>query len=144
MDRPHNATIKKLASRIHILRALKYTLSKKFLIQIYAAYFLSRLDSLSPILQLLTKKDVEKINAIVKRAHRIICGHDSQDNCLPQFSIRCSNIVNQLFIVITNNESHIYMIFSQNDLRKLIDSSSPHQYQLLFKFVYHAWSHQSQ
>ena len=103
-----NNTIKKLASQIHILRVLKSTLSKKYLLQVYAAYFQSRLDSLFPILQSLTKKDLSKLNAIVKRAHWIICGQDAR--IVAYHTIQSDAIINiadHLFYAITTNKSHI-------------------------------------
>ena len=48
-----------------------------------------------------------KLNAIVKRAHWIICGQECKDKCLPDFSARCNSIANNLFYSITINKSHI-------------------------------------
>jgi hypothetical protein len=99
--------LRKLASRIHVLRVLKNTLTQKQLIQVYAAYFQSYFDSLFPFFSNLSEKDISKIDSITKRAHRIICNSECKANCLPDTRLRCKNLAGNLFNSISANNSHL-------------------------------------
>ena len=65
--------ISKLSSRLHILRILKNSLTKKDIIIAYCAYFQSILDYNFPLSDSFTSKDKSRIQCVINRAHRIIC-----------------------------------------------------------------------
>jgi Reverse transcriptase (RNA-dependent DNA polymerase) len=102
-----NLIISKLSSRLHILRVLKNTLTKKDLLIIYYAYFQSILDYNFPLISSLTKKDISRVNSITKRAHRIICGSTCENKCFPNFKDRSNLLSQNLFTHVINEPSHI-------------------------------------
>ena len=102
-----NSLLKKLSSRIHILRILKNSLSKPHLINVYFAYLQSLIDYLFPIFNNLTSHQINSIASITKRAHRIICGWNCSNNCLPNIEERCSTLASNLFRKVAKDANHI-------------------------------------
>jgi len=72
--------IKKSSQRIHILRQLRTTLSKKDLVTLYKSTILSIVNYASALYVNLPKKLNSKLNGIGKRCHRVIC--DPSCRCL--------------------------------------------------------------
>ena len=102
-----NIIIKSASSRLHILRLLKKTLTKQHLINLYYAFIQTLFNYSFPIHSHITIKELNKITSIKHRAHRIICGTDCKDNCLPSFQ-DCSQVISSsLFNKIALNPQHI-------------------------------------
>ena len=102
-----NAIVKKLSSRIHLLRILKTSLSKMQLIQVYYSYIQSLIDYLFPIINNLTSHQINDLFLVTKRAHRIICGWNCSDKCLPDFKERCNTLALKLFQKAAADPAHI-------------------------------------
>ena len=75
--------IKKMSSRLHILRIAKPIMSKKHLIVIYNGFIQSIYDYCFPIYFNFTENEIKRLSSIRKRAHNIICGSTCSENCLP-------------------------------------------------------------
>ena len=100
-------TIAKLSSRLHILRLLKNTLTKKELIQVYNALIQSVIDLQFPIHMSFTSKDLARIGNLTKRAHQIICNYTCEEKCLPDMKVRWENLSSKLFTNINKDSRHI-------------------------------------
>ena len=98
--------IKKISSRLQLIRMLKNSLTKAQLINVYFAYIQSLIDYLFPIVYNLTLKDINTVNSLIKRSHGIICGWTCTQDCLPDFHQRCKILSINLFKKAMNDCDH--------------------------------------
>jgi Reverse transcriptase (RNA-dependent DNA polymerase) len=99
--------IKTLSSRVHIFRLLKHALTKSHLINLYFGIFQSLLDYSFPIYYSINEKSIQRLTSIQNRVHRVICGHECKDGCLPDIISRRNSLSNNLFQSILNSPDHI-------------------------------------
>ena len=99
--------ISTLSARLHLLRILRNVLSKHNLMIVYYAHFQSVLDYNFTLISSFNKKDIYRVNCLIKRAHRVICGPECSSNCLKDFETRCLKLKSNLFQKILNNENHV-------------------------------------
>jgi len=102
---------KAFARRVHSLRVLKSTPSKKELLIVYNGLIGSLLDYAAPIFMNATIKNDDLLNSCVKRAHKIICGPNCKMNCIPDIASRRLTLSMNYFLKIINNENHILRPF---------------------------------
>jgi ribonucleases P/MRP protein subunit RPP40 len=99
--------LRTLSSRIHIFRLLKHSLTKAHLINLYFGIFQSLLDYSFPIYYNINDKTIQRLTSIQARVHKVICGTQCKDNCLPGILSRRDMLSSNLFINIINNPNHI-------------------------------------
>ena len=103
-----NFVIKKASKNLHLLRILKRTLAKKQLTQLYSALVQSILEYGSSVyVGSIKSSDKSKISKTVSRAHRIICGPNCSQNCLPNLDLRRMNSAYNLYTSALNDNAHI-------------------------------------
>ena len=75
-DHQIDSVCRKASQRIFILKRLKTLLSPRDLIKIYNALILSVLDYNSPVMVGMPNKNLNCLEKVRKRCHRLICGAD--------------------------------------------------------------------
>ena len=86
---------------------LKNVLTKTELIMVYQAFIQSIIDINYPIFNNFTNQDITRIEAITKRAHKIICNSECRQDCLPNFKTRWEILSCNLFNNIPQDKNHI-------------------------------------
>lgn len=103
-----NYSVKKASRHLYLLRMLRPFVIKKDLTIIYNALIQSILDYGSQLyVGSITTVDGEKINKLVRRAHRIICNNDCRGDCLPNQNIRRQQKSKNLFSQALRNINHV-------------------------------------
>jgi len=109
--------IKRTSKHLYLLRKLRNTLSKKNLISIFYAFVLSILEYSFCTYGSLPDKSIKKLNSQIKRCHRIICGNDCHEPCLPTFQHRQNEAIRKLFLHAYKDPSHRLHSIIPNILR---------------------------
>lgn len=76
------------SNRLYALRVLKPIIDRRELIDVYKGLILSIMDYCSPLMIGLLNKDMQKLERIQRRAHRIICGDDCCCSLFPDLQNR--------------------------------------------------------
>ena len=80
--------IRNTSRRFYALRVLKPTLTKLELRNVYYALIRSLLEYCTPLFLGASLYDVKRLNAVQRRFHRLMCGHECVENCLPSLESR--------------------------------------------------------
>jgi hypothetical protein len=127
-----NQLIKKISTRLHIIRSLKFSLPPSQLLLIYKGIIQSLIDYCLPIQFNLSKKEINRIILIQKRAHRIICGPDCVLDCIPNFYERrmtlSSNFLNRILTIDNHIIKDIVPLKSQRSGRLILPSVTTNKY----------------
>jgi len=103
-----NYCVKKASRHLHLLRILRPFIKKDDLTIIYYSMIQSIIDYGSQLyVGAITNVDNEKINKLVRRAHRIICGNECQGNCLPDQVVRRHQKSLKLFSLAILDINHV-------------------------------------
>ena len=112
-----NYLVKTASSRIHILRLLRNCLPKQHLLQIYMGLIQSIFDYSFPLYSNLTCKDTSKLNSVATRAHKIICGAQCKEKCLPDYTTRSEILSQTLFAAAIKNEHILHALLLKTSIR---------------------------
>jgi len=89
----HIDALTKVSSRkLYAVRILRPYLSNDELKRVFFAVVRSVLEYCAPLLVGLSVNDAKKIERIQRRFHRILCGDECKDNCVPLLANRRDNI----------------------------------------------------
>lgn len=101
-------TIRKCSKNLYLLRVLKPVLPTKSLISLFLALIQSHFDYGSQAyVGSIKANDRKRITKTMKRAHRIICGPNCINQCLPDPDKRRFQLAEKLYSAALNNDQHV-------------------------------------
>ena len=105
------------SQRLHGIRVLRSSLSRKQLASVYTSQIRSILEYASPVFSSIKSSKLRILEKVQDRCHRLICGRHCSCEMFPSLHIRYDKLALKLFLEITRNSGH--------PLRSLIPSSLP-------------------
>ena len=106
-DRHINYITRKCNSRLYILRKMKSMVNKNQQINLFNGLISSLLEYGCSVYGKLRKLDENKLDKIINRAHKTICGVNCKNKCLSNFHERQIKLSTNLLLNIEKNENHI-------------------------------------
>ena len=104
----HVESVAKSASkRLFLLRLLKPHVSDANLKVIYFGLMRSIMEYAAPLLVGLSKTDAKKLEALQKRFHKLLCGPDCANQCLPSLAQRRNMMAAKLYRVASSDNHHL-------------------------------------
>lgn len=102
------SAIKKGSRCLYTIRMLKTFLNKEDLLMLYTLLVQSHLDYCSPLyVGSISSADKAEVRKFVSRCHRIICGPQCMQECIPDIDSRRMSLATNLFNAALNNPSHV-------------------------------------
>ena len=101
-----NKIVKTASSRIHGLRILRNSLTKRQLLLLYNATIRSIIDYASPVFCGVSANELHPLSVIQNRCHNIICGKHCQCSEFPPIQDRITSLSSKFFNLVLLDSSH--------------------------------------